>query len=314
MKIFVVQPGLLTTVQDLGRHGFQRFGVPVSGCVDPRSAIIANILVGNPDNAAVLECTLSGPTLQLEHDSVIAITGANLSPTLDGENVPLYQAIFARAGQTIRFGPVQYGCRAYLAFAGGIDVPEVMQSRSTFLRAEIGGFQGRKLRAGDQLLLKKGGSLPSHLEKRSLWPEYQPQEIFSLRVVMGPQEGVFTSQGTGTFLGDIYTVSNQFDRMGCRLLGGYIEHRGSCDIISDGIAFGAVQVPASGQPIIMLADRQTTGGYTKIAAVISADFRLLGQLKMSDRIRFEQTTIQEAQEAFIAQRKALHWLRHSLND
>ena len=313
MSIEVLHPGLLTTVQDLGRTGYQRFGVSVSGAVDPRSAAVANILAGNPDGEAVLECTVLGPQLRFDAPAVIAVTGADLGPTLDGVPVENYRALRVQAGQTLRFTGPKCGCRAYLAVSGGLDVPEVMGSRSTYMKAKIGGWHGRKLEKGDVLPLRAPGTEPKALENRALAPEFRGRSEYTLRVVMGPQDDAFTPGGVSAFLSGVYTVTPEFDRMGCRMEGPEIEHNGSADILSDGIAFGAVQVPDSGQPIVMLADRQTTGGYTKIANVISADFRILGQLKSGDRIRFEKVSLSAAQEALLAQRASLRLLRHVLD-
>ncbi len=313
MSIEVLHPGLLTTVQDLGRTGYQRFGVSVSGAVDPRSAAVANILAGNPDGEAVLECTVLGPQLRFDAPAVIAVTGADLGPALDGVPVENYRALRVQAGQTLRFTGPKCGCRAYLAVSGGLDVPEVMGSRSTYMKAKIGGWHGRKLEKGDVLPLRAPGTEPKALENRAIAPEFRGRSEYTLRVVMGPQDDAFTPGGVSAFLSGVYTVTPEFDRMGCRMEGPEIEHAGSADILSDGIAFGAVQVPDSGQPIVMLADRQTTGGYTKIANVISADFRLLGQLKSGDRVRFEKVSLAAAQEALLAQRASLRLLRHVLD-
>lgn len=305
MSITVLNPGLLTTVQDLGRVGYQQFGVSVSGVMDPRAAAIGNILVGNPQGEAVLECTLMGPQLKFETDEVIAVTGGDLSPTLDGQPVPTYAALAVKAGQTLRFGAPKAGCRAYIAFAGGLDIPLVMGSRSTYMKAAIGGFEGRKLQKGDALGLRAPVAGYANLHQRAIAPEFVPRPVCTLRVVLGPQDDAFTPEGVATFLGSEYTVTNEFDRMGCRMDGPAIQHKNGGDIISDGIAFGAIQVPGSGKPILMGADRQTTGGYTKIATVISADFRLLAQLKAGDKVRFEAVSVQAAQQALHFQRGAL---------
>jgi len=313
VSITVLNPGLLTTVQDLGRVGYQQFGVPVSGAADPRSATIANILAGNDQNDALLECTLMGPHLQFEEPNCIAITGGNLSPTLDGQPIPMYRVIRVERGQTLRFLAPRTGCRAYIAFAGGLDVPVVMGSRSTYLKAKIGGYQGRKLEKGDFIPFLSPNAELKNIQTRFIYPEFQPRDQYILRVVLGPQDDAFTQAGLDTFLGEIYTVTKEFDRMGCRLEGREIAHVSGGDIISDGIAFGAIQVPSSGQPIIMLSDRQTTGGYTKIANVVTADFRIAGQLKAGDKVAFQRISVQEAQRALIAQRSAMKTLRRAAN-
>ena len=312
MSITVLNPGLLTTVQDMGRVGYQQFGVSVSGVMDPRSAAIANILVGNQEGEAVLECTMMGPHLQFDRANTIAITGGDLMPTLDGQPIPTYRAVTVQAGQVLRFRAPKTGCRCFIAFTGGLDVPEVMGSRSTYLKAKIGGVEGRKLQKGDVIPFRAPG-VPKNLNIRFISPEFVPRQVYTLRVVLGPQDDAFTQEGMNTFLRETYTVTPEFDRMGCRLDGPVIQHVSGGDIISDGIAFGAIQIPSHGRPIIMLADRQTTGGYAKIATVISADFRLLGQLKAGDKVRFEKVSIAQAQEALLNQRTAMKTLRHALD-
>lgn len=308
MSITVLNPGLLTTVQDLGRVGYQQFGVSVSGVMDPRSTALANILVGNDQGEAVLECTMMGPHLQFNADNCIAITGGDLGPTLDGAAIPNYKAISVKAGQVLKFTAPRTGCRAFVAFAGGLDIPVVMGSRSTYMKAKMGGLEGRKLQKGDVIQFRAPKAQLKNQEDRMLRPEFVPKPQYTLRVVLGPQDDAFTGQGINTFLSQTYAVTPEFDRMGCRMEGPVIEHKESGDIISDGIAFGAIQVPSSGQPIIMLCDRQTTGGYTKIANVISADFRILAQLKTGDKVRFQRVSVQEAQTALLTQRRVLNTL------
>ena len=305
MSITVLNPGLLTTVQDQGRIGYQQFGVSVSGVMDPRSAALANILAGNDQGEAVLECTMMGPQLQFDKATVIAITGGDLGPTLDGKPVPGYQAVAVKAGQVLKFAGPKAGCRAFIAFAGGLDIPVTMGSRSTYMKAKIGGFQGRKLEKGDVIGFRAPVETLKRMEDRTLRPEFAPKPVYTLRVVMGPQDDYFTDAGIATFLKETYTVTPEFDRMGCRLDGPVIAHKEGGDIISDGIAFGAIQVPSAGTPIIMLGDRQTTGGYTKIAAVITADFRILAQLKAGDKVQFVKVPVEYAQSLLLAQRSAL---------
>ena len=313
MSITVLNPGLLTTVQDMGRVGYQQFGVSVSGVMDPRATSIANILVGNDEGEAVLECTMLGPQLRFDAANCIAITGGDLGPTLDGKPIPNYCAVSVEAGQVLRFTAPKTGCRAFIAFAGGLDIPEVMGSRSTYMKAKIGGVEGRKLAKDDVIGFRAPKTQLKNMKDRNLYPEFVPRSVYTVRVVMGPQDDAFTEAGVRTFLSETYTVTPEFDRMGCRLEGAVIEHKESGDIISDGIAFGAIQVPSAGKPIIMLADRQTTGGYTKIANVITADFRLIGQLKAGDKVRFEKVSIAHAQDALLTQRAALRLLRKSVD-
>ena len=314
MSITILNPGLLTTVQDFGRIGYQQFGVPVSGVVDPRAMSIANILVDNPEDEAVLECTMLGPQIRFNAPNAIAITGGDLGPTIDNQPIPNYAAIRVEAGQVLRFAGLRSGCRAYIAFAGGLDIAPVMGSRSTYMKAKIGGGEGRKLQKDDVIKFRKPNPDLRGLNIRHISPEFVPRLEYKLRVVLGPQDDMFTEHGIETFLSESYVVTPEFDRMGCRLDGEIIEHKGeSGDIISDGIAFGAIQVPTAGKPIIMLSDRQTTGGYTKIANVISADFRILAQLKAGDRVRFAQVSVAAAQDALLTQRAALKTLRTAVS-
>ena len=314
MSITILNPGLLTTVQDFGRIGYQQFGVPVSGVVDPRAMSIANILVDNPEDEAVLECTMLGPQIRFNAPNAIAITGGDLGPTIDNQPIPNYAAIRVEAGQVLRFAGLRSGCRAYIAFAGGLDIAPVMGSRSTYMKAKIGGVEGRKLQKDDVIKFRKPNPDLRGLNIRHISPEFVPRLEYKIRVVLGPQDDMFTEHGIGTFLSESYIVTPEFDRMGCRLDGEIIEHKGeSGDIISDGIAFGAIQVPTAGKPIIMLSDRQTTGGYTKIANVISADFRILAQLKAGDRVRFAQVSVAAAQDALLTQRAALKTLRTAVS-
>ena len=313
MSITVLNPGLLTTVQDQGRIGYQQFGVSVSGVMDPRSASLANILVGNDEKEAVLECTMMGPHLQFNQANCIAITGGDLMPTLDGKPIPNYTAVKVEAGQVLKFTVPKTGCRAFIAFAGGLDIPEVMGSRSTYMKAKIGGVEGRKLAKDDVIGFRAPKAELKNMNFRSMASEFVPRKEYTVRVVLGPQDDYFTDAGIETFLSSVYTVTPEFDRMGCRLSGDVIAHKDGGDIISDGISFGAIQVPSSGNPIIMLGDRQTTGGYTKIAGVITADFRILAQLKAGDKVRFQKVSIAQAQDALLAQKGALKCLRGALD-
>lgn len=312
MSITVLNPGLLTTVQDAGRVGYQQFGVSVSGAVDARAVAMANIILGNPDDEAVLECTMMGPQLRFDAPNCIAITGGDLQPMLDGQPIKNYAAVPVAAGQVLRFKGPKAGCRAYIAFAGGLDIPVVMGSRSTYMKGKIGGVEGRKLQKDDVIPFRAPQAQLPNMSRRFIAPEFIPRSVYTLRVIMGPQDDAFTPAGIDTFLGETYTVTPEFDRMGCRLEGAEIGHISGGDIISDGISFGAIQVPSSGKPIIMLADRQTTGGYTKIANVITADFRILAQLKAGDKVRFEKITVQQAQALLLSYRKALVTLRSAM--
>lgn len=298
MGIRVLKGGMLTTVQDLGRTGYQSQGFSVAGVMDVRSFKIANLLLDNPENEAVLEFTLIGPTLEFTSATIIAITGGDFKPTINGEPAPMYTAIYMNKGDILKFGSAVTGSRGYIAFSSYLEIPVVMGSRCTNMKSRIGGFKGRKLQAGDYMNFRiKRRYLPYFLS-RTINPEDFSGESETLRVVMGPQDDKFSKQGIETFLTTEYTVTSEFDRMGCRLDGAYIAPKESSDIISDGIAFGSVQVPSHGKPIILLADRQTTGGYAKIATVASVDIPKLVQRKTDHKIRFQAITVQEAQELY----------------
>lgn len=294
-SITIINPGLLTTIQDFGRIGYQQYGVPVAGAMDRFSLQLANILVGNDRYEAALEITMMGSTIEFNIDLAITITGVDLFPTVNGKKVEMYKTIYVNKGDVLKFSSIKNGCRAYLAVAGGFKVPEVMGSKSTYLRGKIGGLEGRKLKKGDVLSVNIDGNckyfgvrkIPEHLI-----PEYKNE--VTVRVILGPEQEYFTEEGIDTFLSSEYILTNKCDRMGYRLEGPKIEHKEGADIISTGMNFGAIQVPGHGQPIIMMADRQTTGGYTKIANVITVDIPYLAQLKPGDKVRFKKVTIQEA--------------------
>ena len=312
MKIKIISPGVLTTVQDLGRFGYQQYGVPVSGVCDPFAAKLANILVGNPQEAALLECTMLGPVIEFLDHGVFAVSGAEVTPVLDGEELLVNTATRAFKGQKLSFRMPSAGLRFYVAFTGGIDVPLLMGSRSTFVKTKEGGFQGRKLEAGDVLTIADAPLPGPDLSRHYGGNGFMAKPCHDIRVVLGPQDDYFTPAGLDTFLTQTYSVTASSDRMGMRLDGPVIEAKAGYDIISDGINMGAVQV-ANGKPIILLADRQTTGGYTKIANVITVDLPVLAQLKAGDRIRFRTVSMEEAQELYVREAEALEgfekWLK-----
>jgi biotin-dependent carboxylase-like uncharacterized protein len=273
--------------------------------MDPFALRAANLLVGNLPEAAALEITIAGPTLRTADNCLIAVTGTDLALRVNDWEMPPWMAIFVRRGWTIRFGGCRRGCRAYLAIAGGIDVSPVMGSRSTYLSGGFGGFEGRALRQGDFVPV---GQVPFHLPSlagRSFPPRFIPNysDTPEVHVVLGPQDDYFTGEGVTTLLSGEYFVDSTSDRMGYRLNGPEIAHKGASDggttigaIISDGIPLGAVQVTLDRQPIVMMADRQTTGGYPKIATVISADIPLLAQcLPGQSTVKFKTVRVGEAQ-------------------
>lgn len=314
MGFKVIKSGLLTTVQDAGRRGYQRFGMAVSGSVDVHSYIYANILVGNAPTEAVLEVTLMGPTIEFTSPSVIAITGGDLTPRINGAPAQMYKALRVAKGDVLSFGHVKSGCRADVAFAGGLDIDEIMGSRSTYIKAELGGHHGRNLQDGDEIEFRKENVCPANIDIREMEAPIDWTGDYTVRVVLGPEEERFTDAGIGTFLSSEYRVTNSFDRMGVRLEGDAIEHVTDANVISNGIPFGAIQVPDSGQPIIMLSDRQTVGGYTKIATIINVDMPMIAQCKAGDRIHFKTINIYEAQELFVRQKNYYRALRDSFDN
>lgn len=296
--IKILDAGLLTTVQDLGRYGFQRYGVSASGVMDEYSAKIANKLVENKEGEAVLETTLKGIQIEFLQNTAFAVTGGNCDITLNGTKIELWQSYLVNKGDILKMGICRSGLRNYLAFAGGIDVPIIMNSKSTNLKAKVGGFNGRKLMTGD-ILSVGTGSLISPLSLNKYYIPTYSKDI-KVGVILGQQDDHFTENGIKTFFNETYTVTQESDRMGIRLSsvsGATIEHKNGADIISDGITFGAIQVPGSGQPIVMMADRQTTGGYTKIGNVISSDLSKLAQATPGTKVKFVEYTLEQSIQA-----------------
>lgn len=287
MSIKVITPGMLSTIQDGGRKGFAAMGFNASGVMDVRSYHIANALVGNFTDEAVIEMTYLGGSFKFLESNYIAITGADMSPKIDGVPVEMYTTVFVKQDETLTFSAAKSGMRAYIAVRGGIDVPVIMGSRSTNLKCKLGGLDGRPLKAGDIVPCRDVyDEFQKHLIHSAPKEDFGSDEI-TVRVLLGPQDDYFTDHGIKTFLNSTYTVTNESDRMGCKLSGEKIEYKNTVDIISDGIVFGSIQIPRTGNPIIMLADRQTTGGYAKIATVISVDLPLLAQARPGTKVHFE---------------------------
>jgi len=293
--ISVIEPGLFTTVQDAGRYGYQKFGMPVAGAMDPFAFKAANRLLGNNDNGACLEVTVGGPKLAFLKETQIAITGANLQPRLNKHRLNLWESYIVARGDELDFLGAENGVRAYISVFGGIDVPLVMGSRSTYTKAGIGGFQGRELRSGDVIYSygEPGAATvrPMCIEPENI-PIYGSPQI--IRVILGPQHTSFESHGIETFLTSEYSVSLDSDRMGYRLEGPPVNHIDGPDLISDGNACGSIQIPGNGQPIILLSDRGTSGGYTKIATVITSDLGKVAQTMPGDVLIFETVDIAAA--------------------
>lgn len=296
MSLAVLHAGFQTTIQDLGRYGYLRAGIPPSGPMDREAFVIANRLVGNDDNAAALEFAFLGPKLECRTDAWIAVTGAEVDLRINGKLEPLWAALRIRSGGIIQIGPARNGCWTYLAISGGINVPPVLGSQSTYARGSLGGIEGRALKEGDLLPVKVILPKQDVLEGRKILSQYRPSfpaEV-EVRVILGPQDDYFIPDGISTFLSSAYEVTHKIDRMGYRLEGPSITHRAGPDIISDGMPAGGIQVPGDGQPMILLVDRQSTGGYAKIATVISVDIGLVAQAQPGRRIRFRAVTLTEA--------------------
>lgn len=295
-----LSPGILTTVQDIGRFGFGRYGVASSGAVDRFSLRVGNILVGNHENEACLEVILFGLKLRIIKDTVIAITGADLNPYINGDKpLKMWRAQLLEKGDIISFRGLKNGCRSYLAIQGGISVPVVMESKSTNLPSSFGGLEGRPLKKGDIIYSDDLGGNKTYKE-RSFPVEWVPQygKEWTLRIIFGPQDEQFSEKIKGVFIKSVYNVSPKADRTGIRLTGPVIERVPGIgeSIISEGVISGAIQIPGDGQPIIILGET-VTGGYRKIATVISADLPLLGQLKPGDEVRFKKVSLDEAYKA-----------------
>lgn len=304
MTIGVIKPGLLTTVQDRGRYGYAHLGISPAGAADALSFRIANLLVGNDEGAPALEMTLMGPTLEFQSPATIAICGASCDCKSGGHSIPLNAAADLSAGSVLQCGNTTDGARAYLAVQGGFRVPLIMDSCSTDLRGRFGGFEGRRIQSGDILQIradKKGETGCLHVDRLNELPSTGP-----IRVTRGAQHDWFSTETYRQFMAAQYTVSEQSDRAGLRLKGEPVIRRESKQLLTDGIPLGAIQVPQDGQPILLFVDQQTTGGYPKIANVISADMHRIGQLRPRDSVRFAEVSIVEAIAALRAQEQ---WLR-----
>lgn len=300
----VLRPGALSSIQDLGREGFRSSGVPLSGAMDIWAARAANLLVENEPTAAVIEFTLSGPTISFNDDTVVAFTGSRFQVT-GPRAIPWNRSVYVRASEILSLDFTAQGARGFLAVRGGFDVPMVLGSRSTYLRGGWGGFCGRALKAGDAVPIHDVGPIVFR-ERRlrdGLFPRHRNNVC--LRVLPGPQWGDFTSQSQETFLATEYQVSTDCDRMGIRLQGPLLKHVTQPDIWPEGIVTGAIQVPANGQPIILCSDQPVTGGYTKIATVVGADLSYLAYLKPGDKIRFSPCCLADAGMAWLKREQDL---------
>ncbi len=315
-QFLVANPGASSTIQDLGRYGYQDLGVPVSGVLDQLAARTANLLLGNPESAAVLECTVIGPTLTVLRDAVLAVTGADMAIRLNDTSLPGWSRFPVRSGDTLQFKQVTKGCRTYLAVPGGFAVPLIMNSRSTCVTGGFGGLRGRPLPKGGTPAAHGGpGSTVSEL---TLPPDLIPaygDPTFRLRVVPGPQDGLFSREGLETLFQAEFRVSPKANRMGYRLEGPKVvrDPGAAQSIISEPSLPGTIQVPADGQPIILLVE-QTVGGYTKIATVISSDLPRVAQALPGHRVRFQPVSVEEAHRVLEEQEGLIRKIRNFLTE
>jgi antagonist of KipI len=330
----IVGAGLQTTVQDLGRPDHQRDGVPGGGAMDRNALRVGNALVGNDDGAAALEATLIGPAIAFDDPTLIAITGGDLDATIDGQPAPMWRAMFVPSGATLRFGRPRVGCRAYVAVSGGVDVPLIFGSRSTYLRAQFGGHEGRALRVGDTLRTQEPGPIARQIAAlvrnghddgavagaswsagHTLRMRYSSDPV--VRLIAGAHAELLAAPSRTKLFSASFNVSSSSDRMGYRLEGVELQLRSPVELLSEGVAFGTMQLPPDGMPIILMADRQTTGGYPRIGEVATVDLPLVAQLKPGDRLRFRPVSVDEAQQAYLlheqdlAQARLAIALRHS---
>lgn len=313
--MLVIDAGFLTTVQDLGREGYEHLGVPASGAMDRFALLAGNALVGNPAGAAVLECALAGCSLLAEEETLVAATGVGFHLAVDGREIPPWMAAYVRRGEEVALRAGFGAAWGYLAFAGGIDTPRVMGSHSTYLRGGFGGLEGRALMPGDRLTLRHLPSTSTRAISRSIAPGVLAEGYLLSRAglklersclpaygtqieiaaIPGPQAEVFTAEALELFYSVEFTLTPACDRMGYRLAGPKLARRDSGDLLSEGAPLGAVQVPGDGQPIVLMADRQATGGYAKIAVVASADLPVLVQRLPGAAVRFRRAVVAEAQ-------------------
>ncbi|MES2454681.1 MAG: biotin-dependent carboxyltransferase family protein [Bacteroidota bacterium] len=314
MGIKVIKPGLQTTVQDLGRFGFRKDGIIVSGAMDTLALEIGNLLLGNDSGEAALECTLMGPKLLFETDQLIALTGGDLSPAIDGLPVKMWKPLFVTKGSVLSFGAAVTGCRTYITIYGGFDLPLILGSKSTYLKAGFGGYEGRMLKSDDLLHFnknfKRNNARFNWLPDLSWYPDLNDPEI---RVTEGPEYRWFSENESGRLFTDDYEVTKEADRMGYRLSGQAILVSNSRQMLSTAVGFGTVQVTGDGGLIALMADHQTTGGYPRVLQVIGADLPKLAQMKSGRKIRFKLVDLETAVAALSARKDLVKQLKQTIN-
>lgn len=313
MGIKVIKGGLLTTVQDLGRKGYRKDGIIVSGAMDTLALEIGNLLLGNDVTEAGLECTLLGPKLLFEADQLVAITGGNLNPMVDDKPVKMWRPIFISRGAVLSLGSAETGCRSYLTVSGGFDLPKVLGSYSTYLKAVFGGYKGRALKNGDELSFKKAyeskGGVFNWSIGLQLYPEFNDNEI---RVMRGPEYKLFTGQSITALFNEYYMITKEADRMGYRLEGPALLLTEPKEMLSSAVTFGTIQVTSNGSAILLMADHQTTGGYPRVLQVITADLSKLAQMRSGQQIRFKLVTLAEARQAMLHTEMQLKQLKQTI--
>jgi len=319
---------LVTTIQDLGRIGYQKFGVNVSGAMDPWALRAANLLVGNPENTGAVEITVIGPDVTFEDDTLLAITGANLSPTVNGVPVPMYRPVALKAGTVLSFGRPRLGVRAYLAISGGFDVPKVMGSQSTYARAGIGGFEGRPIRSGDTIPTGKPTELGEKLLKKLLvkgkpaaWTDWFAGRLYMyesalkepVRYTEGLQYQLFTERSKQLLDEGHFIVTTNSDRIGYRLQGPKLGLTEQVEMISEMCALGTIQVPPEGYPIVLMADHQSCAGYPEIGQVALVDIGKVAQKGPKDMISFKKISREEAEDEYIFMEQKMREIREAIS-
>lgn len=314
MGINVLKGGLLSTIQDTGRFGYRKDGIILSGAMDTLALRTGNMIVGNDEHEAGIECTLIGPGILFESDQLIALSGADLSATIDNIPLKMWRPVLVRKGSVLGFGAAVAGCRSYLTVSGGFAVAKILGSRSTYLRAGFGGLKGRALQAGDYIPFRERYQETLHdfnwsCDLSAFYPDLNDRVI---RVIKGPEHELFSAGSRQAFFEQEFQLSNESDRMGYRLKGPVLALETPQEMISSAVTFGTVQVTGKGDAIVLMADHQTTGGYPRIVQVITADFSKLAQLQSGQKIRFELVTLAQAQAALLHQEQQIKQLQQTL--
>jgi antagonist of KipI len=313
MGIKIIKAGLQTTVQDLGRTGYRKDGIIVSGAMDTLALQIGNLLLGNEMGEAGLECTLMGPKILFETAQLVALTGGDISPAVDGVAVKMWRPLYVKKGSVLSFGAAVRGCRTYLTVFGGFKLHEVLGSYSTYLKAGFGGYNGRALKNEDILSFHKIYKGTEKLFNWSLdlklYPDLDGEMI---RVLKGPEYDLFTDQSLALLEEEKFQITNEADRMGYRLQGAALQMTEAKEMLSSAVCFGTVQVTPGGSAIILMADHQTTGGYPRVLQVITADLTRLAQMKSGQQIRFKLVTLAEARAALLLREKQVKQLKQAI--